>query len=193
MAPASKKRRMHPADDVDDEEIPEVPPGAESTVRTRYVPLAHPQTRKMTDLTKNLCDIYNLDSVIVVTVVSVKRGFPFHQFKVCGRSKWFEAARSEQLIGGQPEETVEVHLADVKTEVFREYWEYIYSGCIDSSRCTQASEIDAKIAEHTMLIDLYLLGFAIADIQLRNMAVREMSTILDTRNWWPDKEQIAVV
>ena len=108
--------------------------------------------------------------------------------------EWFEAACSERWVGNKLEKTrLELHLPSVKAEVFRVYREWIYSGNICFSRCTKASEIKDKVAEHTLLIDLYLLGFAVADLQLRNVAIREMSKSLGICYRMPDQHQIAVV
>jgi hypothetical protein len=131
--------------------------------------------------------------MIAISVGPARYRFSFHQIKVYGRSKWFKDACSTRLTAGQPEQDLEFHLPNVKIEGFQLYWEWIYSGNICLSRCTKGSETKDKTAEYSMIINLYLLGFTIADIQLRNVAIREITRSLSACNLLPDQVQVAAI
>jgi len=106
--------------------------------------------------------------------------FSIHQEAICDKSKFFKAACSKRWIEGQEKL---LRLPEAKPGVFRRYSNWIYSGLISGMRCTQTSSIEDKTSEHVSLINLYLLGDSLDDIQLRNTAIQELSKHLDASNF----------
>jgi hypothetical protein len=133
---------------------------------------------------------------MVFTYVGLlKQRFSFHAVKLCGRSKWIEAATSTHWIEGQPKEHLQITLPDVDVELFREYWEWVYSGTLSFSRCTSESKSNAKFAEFMLLVNLYKLGCSekLEDVGLRNLATLELARSLEGCNIIPDQNLFAVV
>jgi hypothetical protein len=87
---------------------------------------------------------------------------------VCAKSKFFKAACSEKWRKGQ-ERIVRLPEAGVAT--FKTYSVWVYSGDVAEDTCTSKSDEKDKTAAQASLIDLYLLGDTLDDIQLRNKAV----------------------
>jgi hypothetical protein len=134
--------------------------------------------------------------MIVIFVGPMEQRFSFHQHKICSRSKWLEASCSAYRIEGQlPTNNLEHRLPDTNVGVFQEYWKWVYSGTLSFSRCTAESKVEAKIAEHTLLVKLYELGCSVKleDVQLRNAVTLEMAKSLQACNMLPTLNLIAVV
>jgi len=107
-----------------------------------------------------------------------------HLVKVCSKSTTIAAYCSGKHWSQGTEKYFT--LPNFSVEVFQEYWEWIYSGTISFTRCTQESEPKNKYAELMMLVDLYRAGSRLGDVQLRNVATLEMSKSLEVCNIVPD-------
>jgi hypothetical protein len=90
---------------------------------------------------------------------------------VCDKSKFFKAACSKNWAEGLQRL---VRLPAVKTKVFQDYCKWIYSGVIPVSRISAGSEVEETYTEQKLFVNLYLIGDLLDDIQLRNLATREM-------------------
>ena len=123
----------------------------------------------------------------------MRQRFTFHEVKLLGRSKWVEDSTTKLWIEGQPKTIVQAILANVDVELFREYWEWVYSGTLSFTRCNAESESNSKQAELTLLVELYKLGCRLDDVQLRNVVTLEMSKSLQVLNIIPDDTFFAVV
>jgi hypothetical protein len=116
--------------------------------------------------------------------------FSVHQEAICDKSKFFRAACSKRWVEGQERR---VRLPEVKVEAFRHYCKWIYSGSIPTSLCTPESELDGKVAEHALLVSLYVLGDSLDDVQLRNLTTQELSTSLERSDLLPSPSMYADV
>jgi hypothetical protein len=105
--------------------------------------------------------------------------FSVHQEAICDKSKFFRAACSKRWVEGQERR---VRLPEVKVEAFRHY-----------CKCTPESELDGKVAEHALLVSLYVLGDSLDDVQLRNLTTQELSTSLERSDLLPSPSMYADV
>lgn len=108
-----------------------------------------------------------------------------HLVKVCSKSTTIAAYCSGKHWSQGTEKYFT--LPNFSVEVFQEYWEWIYSGTISFTRCTQESEPKNKYAELMMLVDIYRAGSRLGDVQLRNVATLEMSKSLQVCDIIPDR------
>jgi hypothetical protein len=116
-------------------------------------------------------NIGEFHNIVTVLVGEEEQRFILHQDVVCAKSKFFKAACSKRWREGQEQV---VRLPEVKTAVFQAYSTWIYSGEIADGTCTLTNTLTEKGAEHEHLIDLYLLGDRLDDIQLRNEANKKL-------------------
>lgn len=96
---------------------------------------------------------------------------------ICARSKFFKAACSKRWVEGQLKV---VKLPEVSTSVFRRYLSWVYSGHLEwacpGDDTEEEADPDDEIHEMGMMIDLYILGHSLDDIQLRNKVVEILVT-----------------
>ena len=148
-----------------------------------------------TDATDGDIRDFDNDTMIVALVGPSQQRFSFHGAKLCGRLKWLDAFSYTHWAEGQPKQALQITLPEVDVELFRVYWEWVYSGTLSFRRCTPASDAKAKHAEYLLLVNLYKLGCSpqLYDVQLRNVAILELSKSLNACNTIPDQSLFAVV
>jgi hypothetical protein len=113
-------------------------------------------------------NIDEFDNIITVLVGKEEKRFILHQDAVCAKSKFFKAACSKQWREGQEQI---VRLPEAGVAAFKAYSAWVYSGDVAEHTCTPESEEEDMDVAQTSLIDLYLLGDTLDDIQLRNKAM----------------------
>lgn len=79
-----------------------------------------------------------------------------------------------------------MRLPEVTAVTFQAYSTWLYTGQIAVGPCTEASAFDEKMGEFQLLIDLYLLGDKLLDIQLRNQANIALFKSMQKVNSVPD-------
>jgi hypothetical protein len=135
-------------------------------------------------------DIEDFNNTVAVLVGPEEQRFILHQDAVCDMSKFFKAACSKRWVEGQEKL---VRLPEAKPEVFQEYCKWIYSGTIDVGRLTPQGEQKSRTAEHSMLINLFLLADSLDDRQLRKVATQEMSKCLDIFDTLPSPIKLETI
>jgi hypothetical protein len=123
---------------------------------------------------RNCSDINDFNKVITILVGSEEQSFMVHQDLICDKSRFFKAACSDHWREGQDRV---VRLPNIDPIAFKAYCGWVYSGELPKNTCTPTSSVGDKVDEQRLLVDLYILGDKLDDLQMRNQA---NSQLLDT-------------
>ena len=131
--------------------------------------------------------IEDFSNTVTVLVGSEEQSFTIHQDLICAKSKFFKAACSTRWRSGNERA---VRLPDADPSIFKAYSNWIYSGGLPKDTCTSERSDDDKAAETALLVELYILGDKLDDIEMRNAIKRQLLNTMRRQSTLTDSKPI---
>jgi hypothetical protein len=141
------------------------PPIQRSPKRPRYASEFHIMWNKLTDI----CS-YDQETIVAVLIGPDERRFAVHKDVICAKSGFFRAACSTRWREGLERL---IRLPEVQPNIFQAYVDWTYTGKLRLGAA--ATFTIAKEPSCRGIVELYLLGDVLDNVELRNKAMKLLS------------------